>query len=90
MTHILRCWPEYMSEIQSRRKKFELRLNDRDYEVGDILHLHEFDPSANLATGTGYNGNETRRRVAHILYGPKFGLAEGWCCMSISDIEESI
>ena len=51
-THDLKTWPEYFHQILARKKTFELRLNDRDFQVGDTLRLIEFDP-CRVCTGRG-------------------------------------
>ena len=46
--------PEYFQDILNGKKKYELRLNDFDIEVGDILVLEEYttaDPETRVATG---------------------------------------
>lgn len=43
-SHNLKCWPEYFSEMARGTKSFELRHNDRAYQIGDILILQEFRP----------------------------------------------
>ena len=57
MKHELKCWPEYFQEIWEYRKTFELRVNDRNYQVGDLLHLREWNP-----TTKEYTGREIMRR----------------------------
>ena len=42
MTHHVKITPIHYEEIASGRKNFEIRLNDRDYKVGDIVELQEF------------------------------------------------
>lgn len=42
--HTLKCWPNFFYDVKSGEKTFEIRKNDRDYLVGDILELHEYDP----------------------------------------------
>lgn len=42
--HNLKTWPEYFRAVRNREKTFEVRLNDRDFKVDDILVLKEFDP----------------------------------------------
>lgn len=44
--HKLKCWPEFFIVVQSGRKNFEIRKNDRDYKVGDELILSEWAPCA--------------------------------------------
>ena len=39
--HVLKILVEYYSAVVSGAKKFEIRYNDRDYKVGDILRLTE-------------------------------------------------
>lgn len=43
--HELKCRPEYFQRIVSGQKTFEVRKNDRNYQVGDTLVLKEFDPA---------------------------------------------
>jgi len=50
--HDLKCWPESFNAIRSGRKRFEVRVDDgRDYGVGDILRLREWDPDTAAYTG---------------------------------------
>jgi len=60
-------------------KPFEVRKNDRDYQINDILWLKEFDPDKQE-----YTGNECRRRVTYILHGGDFGIEKGYCVMGLS------
>ncbi len=36
-THNLKTWMPFYQDVIDGRKTFELRKNDRDYQVGDIL-----------------------------------------------------
>lgn len=75
--HHLKTWPEYYREIIEGSKTFELRVNDRGFEIGDILHLEEYDPQTKQ-----YTGRSTWRRVGFMIQG-QFGLADNVCCMSL-------
>lgn len=77
--HELKTWTEYYQAICSGEKTFELRLNDRDFKKGDILILQEFDPFKNELTDRWIE-----KQVSYILFGPKFGLTEGYCIMSLA------
>lgn len=48
----LKTWPEYFKQVLLGTKTFELRKDDRDYEVCDVLILEEYDPSTELYTGS--------------------------------------
>jgi len=81
MIHDLKCWIDPFEEIRSGKKKFEYRLNDRNYEVGDELHLNEWDPVLKK-----YTGRYVYKRVTSILQ-KGFGLPDGYCIMSIDGFE---
>lgn len=51
MVHVLKIYPEYFLDIESGRKTFEIRSNDRNYCQGDLLILTEFDYQKSSLTG---------------------------------------
>ena len=42
MIHELKILPEYFEAVKNKTKKFEVRKNDRDFNVGDTLMLLEW------------------------------------------------
>ena len=42
MKHKLKIEPQYLDNLLSGKKKAEVRLNDRDYQVGDILKFEDY------------------------------------------------
>lgn len=66
----------HFDDVASGRKKAELRKDDRDFAVGDMLILREW-------TGTEYTGRSVGAIVTHILKNCGFGLAEGYVILSI-------
>ena len=70
----LKTLPQYFEEIIKGNKRAELRLNDRDFKVGDIYELEEYD-------GKTYTGRSVMVRITHILECFE-GLAKGWCMFS--------
>lgn len=75
MTHEVKVWPEYFDAIKRGDKTFEIRRNDRDYQVGDTLILKEFDPIKRQ-----YTGNSIK---AQITYLTNFMQVETYVVMSI-------
>lgn len=41
--HFLKTWTEFFDPIAAGKKRFELRKNDRDFRVGDLLVLARYD-----------------------------------------------
>jgi len=51
--HELKTHMPFFQEIVQGEKTWELRRNDRGFEVGDVLHLREYDPVSSGGTYTG-------------------------------------
>lgn len=83
--HDLKTDPEVFDAVQRGDKTFEIRFNDRDYKVGDTLHLLKtVHTGAEMKAGAPlvYTADEIVKTVSHVLTG--YGLAEGWCCLSFA------
>lgn len=90
MNHELKTDPEVFQAMIDGSKTYELRKDDRGYQVGDTLTLretkyagwqmHNNHPLPNCPLE--YTGRATGRIVTHILRGPIYGLAEGWAILS--------
>lgn len=74
--HDVKLLTAYFDDVRRGRKKAELRKNDRNYAVGDMLLLREYD-------GQDYTGRKMLVQITHILQGCGFGLAEGYAVLSI-------
>lgn len=82
--HELKCWPQYMARIASGQKQFEIRKNDRDYQVGDRLILREYDPK----TGWPDHG-VIETIIADVTYITDFAMQDGYVVMGIKVLEQS-
>ena len=51
MIHELKTLPIYFEEVIEGRKSFEVRKNDRNFKVGDMLALNEYDAEKKEYTG---------------------------------------
>lgn len=72
--HEVKCWPEFYDPLADGRKPFEVRFNDRDYQVGDLLHVREWSVDrlteascARTCDGDGFTGRNTWRKVTYVL-----------------------
>lgn len=78
LVHEVKCHPPYFQDVWIGRKPFEVRKKDRDYRVGDSLHLREWLPETEE-----YTGRWCIKRITYILDGGAFGIEEGYCVMAI-------
>lgn len=60
--HDLKTWPEFFEAVEDGRKTFEVRVNDRDYQVGDGLLLREWSPETK-----DYSGRAVTRIVSYLV-----------------------
>jgi hypothetical protein len=60
--HSLKCIAPFFTDILSGLKTWEIRYNDRDFHVGDILHLLEVDQISERLTG-----RECRVKVEYLV-----------------------
>ena len=95
--HELKCWPSYFEALAERRKLFEMRFNDRDYQKGDILHEREWQPAPTWKVNRAgnYTGRSIKCLVTYVLRDsdpddigltPEF-VPDGWCIMGLRIIE---
>jgi len=84
-THELKSWPNLFSAIIDNAKRHELRRNDdRNFEVGDLIQLREFEPDAERFTGRSQLVRITYITSADYPCALSQGaLAEGHCILSI-------
>jgi hypothetical protein len=74
--HYLKTETEYYQAVDQGIKKFELRKNDRNFIVGDILYLEE------TVYGIKTGRSLPPLRIQYILYGGKYGLDENYCIIN--------
>ena len=86
-THLLKTDPKPFQDVWDSVKSFEIRKDDRDFEVGDRIILQETTHTGQeMKSGAqlAYTKREISCLIAHIMRGPIYGLANGWVIMSIN------
>ncbi|QIL75110.1 DUF3850 domain-containing protein [Hymenobacter sp. HDW8] len=80
-THELKIWPACFEATLSGAKTFDVRENDRNYQVGDAVQLCEYEPESET-----YSGRSTARWISYVLQGGAFGLQAGWCILGLTEL----
>jgi hypothetical protein len=87
MIHELKTDPIPFEQVREGLKTFEIRRDDRNFRGGDQLILRKTEyTGAQMAAGAPlvYCGcPAVVVQVLSVMRGPIYGLAEGWCIMSI-------
>jgi len=71
--HYLKCETEYFQAVERGKKKFEIRLNDRNFKTYDMVYLVEIVNG--VATGRVIPGLE----IQYIFTGGEYGLSSDYC-----------
>jgi len=79
-THELKCWPQYYEPVESGMKPFEIRQNDRGFQVGDKLVLREW-VLEDYCPDTGYYTG--RECTLTITYMTDFYQATGYVVLGV-------
>ena len=69
MEHELKIWPQYFQAVYDGRKTFEVRVNDRGFQAGDSVILHEWDNLRfveNSNNFTGYTGRKIQFEIGYV------------------------
>ena len=73
--HYIKSNTKFFQAVKFHKKNFELRKNDRNYQVGDTLCMEEFEKGV-------YTGDGTIRIVKYVLKDcPEYGLVDGYCIL---------
>lgn len=75
MIHNLKILPEYFTAVACGAKTFEVRKDDRPFDVGDVLKLQEYD-------GEIYTGRALDVIATYILRDTCY-CKEGFCIIGI-------
>ena len=75
MIHALKTLPEFFKASAAGVKSFEIRKNDRPYQIGDYVALNEWN-------GEQYTGKCVLHRIVYILSDPEY-CKEGYVVLGL-------
>lgn len=75
MLHVLKCVQPFFDDIYLKRKTFEVRKNDRNFKLHDLVELREYD-----IVNDSYSGKSITVIITYILDGYwGGGIGFGYC-----------
>lgn len=82
--HTVRSWAHFFDAIAAGKKTHDLRKDDRNYQVGDVLRLERFDNINGHATGETVDVDVTyiTNRNAPCAFSSSV-VEPGYCILSI-------
>lgn len=95
-THWLKTWPASWHAVKDGTKTAEVRFDDRDFRVGDLVRLLLYHPcggtSGHFADARGcpsdmHKATSLTREITHVLYGGRFGIEPGFVVLSLAKVE---
>ncbi len=72
--HELKLIQPYFEDVWNGTKTFELRKNDRNFQVGDLVALREFD-----ILKQDFLDRHIAVKITYVLQGGIYGLEKGYC-----------
>lgn len=79
MVHKLKIEPNYLDNLITGKKRVEIRVNDRDYQRGDLLQFNDYRPS---------QIKEYLFEVTHIHSG--LGMVHNYVALSVVLLSEEV
>jgi hypothetical protein len=84
--HAIKCAVPFFNALKSGNKTFEFRKMDRDYKVGDLLHILEVVPG-DTPNSVALTGRSCSRAITYILTHADFdAIPEGWGILSVKEV----
>jgi len=79
MIHQLKIHPEHFELLRTGLKRFEIRKDDRGFEIGHVLSLQEWSP-----INRRYSGRQLHFKITCKYQGEQFGIQEGYAVLGLS------
>ena len=80
VVHNLKIEPTHFGDVLMQTKTFEIRRNDRNFQVGDTIYLNEYYKGE-------FTGSYVKGAIRYIFYGGEYGLNKDYCVFSFEITE---
>ena len=80
--HDVKLGTTFFDDVRMGRKTFELRKNDRGYEEGDTIVMHEYKDGVTT-------GRTITKKIVYMLE-DFTGLEDGYCILGLGAVEETL
>lgn len=78
--HQLKTHNHIFQDVWDRNKTFEVRFDDRDFQVGDTVTLLDYNPNKDT-----YNPRTIHAEISYKLHG-SYGVKKGYCVLQLSKL----
>lgn len=86
-THTLKCRMQYFVELCEGRKTFEIRKNDRGFQVGDLLELVAVSDNDKPLSGAF---NQPLPLLYKVTYMTDFAQQDGYVVLALADAHDAM
>lgn len=86
VVHRLKTINPFFTDLWKRKKKFEIRKNDRNYRIGDHVYLEEYD-----SINDKFSGRFICAQITYVLNQKQFsnGLQKGYIIFCFDELGRS-
>lgn len=85
MTHEIKILDVFADEVLDGNKKFEVRMNDRNYQRGDFVKFHVvYDTAGGYRKDMWHPLNNETYEITYVLSG--WGLKDGYVAFAIERV----
>lgn len=86
IVHDLKVYPQFWEAVKNGSKPFEVRRNDRNFKVGDVVRLRHYDPKSGVID----RSNEVCYPISYILHHEDFpiGVPVGFVVLGFGVLQE--
>lgn len=89
--HELKIKHKYLVDVSIGKKTFELRKNDRDYQVDDLIHFIDIKDEDKKISSWCFEPSideDALYKITYVLKDvPEYGLDKDYCILGIKKVE---